>query len=259
MSDNITLNSGSGGDTAAADDISGVKYQRVKITLGADGVNDGDVSSSNAMPVSLASVPSHAVTNAGTFAVQAAQSGTWNVGTVTAVTGITNAVAVTDNGGSLTVDGTVAVTGTFWQATQPVSIASAVAVTDNSGSLTVDGSVSIAAVATGGATFSKVRSAASTNTTNLKASAGKVVSIFLQNNGTVQQFVKLHNVSSTPTAGSSVAMTFVVNPGDTVTWHGGDQGMAFGTGIGYSITAGQAESDTANATADAVLGVITWL
>jgi len=30
-------------------------------------------------PVSLASVPSHAVTNAGTFATQAAQSGTWTV------------------------------------------------------------------------------------------------------------------------------------------------------------------------------------
>lgn len=37
-------------------------------------------------PVSLASVPSHAVTNAGTFAVQAAQSGTWNIGTVTSIT-----------------------------------------------------------------------------------------------------------------------------------------------------------------------------
>lgn len=31
------------------------------------------------LPVSVASVPSHAVTNAGTFAVQAAQSGTWTV------------------------------------------------------------------------------------------------------------------------------------------------------------------------------------
>lgn len=31
------------------------------------------------LAVSLASVPSHAVTNAGTFATQAAQSGTWNV------------------------------------------------------------------------------------------------------------------------------------------------------------------------------------
>jgi len=48
-------------------------------------------------------VPSHPVTNAGTFAVQAAQSGTWNIGTVTSITN------------------SVAVTGTFWQATQPVS------------------------------------------------------------------------------------------------------------------------------------------
>jgi hypothetical protein len=40
------------------------------------------------------------------------QSGTWNIGTVTAVTDITNVVSVDDNGGSLTVDGTVAISGT---------------------------------------------------------------------------------------------------------------------------------------------------
>lgn len=55
-----------------------------------DGVDIGDVTINNTsiavtgtfwqatQPVSLASVPSHAVTNAGTFAVQAAQSGTWS-------------------------------------------------------------------------------------------------------------------------------------------------------------------------------------
>jgi hypothetical protein len=41
------------------------------------------------------------VDNAGTFAVQAAQSGIWNIGTLTTVT---NAVHVDDNSGSLTVD-----------------------------------------------------------------------------------------------------------------------------------------------------------
>lgn len=51
MADDITLNAGSGGDTLAADDIGGVKYTRSKITLGADNTNDGDVSSSNPMPV----------------------------------------------------------------------------------------------------------------------------------------------------------------------------------------------------------------
>lgn len=50
MADDVLLNLGSGGDLIAADDIGpGVKYQRVKLTLGADGVNDGDVS--NAVPI----------------------------------------------------------------------------------------------------------------------------------------------------------------------------------------------------------------
>jgi len=58
MADNTTLNTGTGGDVIASDDITGVKFQRVKITLGADGVNDGDVSSSNALPVSMTTLPS---------------------------------------------------------------------------------------------------------------------------------------------------------------------------------------------------------
>jgi hypothetical protein len=54
-------------------------------------------------PVSLASVPSHAVTNAGTFAVQVDSSTQRN---------------------TVKVLNTVPVSGTFWQATQPVSLAS---------------------------------------------------------------------------------------------------------------------------------------
>jgi hypothetical protein len=52
MADNVTLNAGSGGDTVAADDIGGVKYQRVKNTFGADGVAT-DVSAVNPFPVGL--------------------------------------------------------------------------------------------------------------------------------------------------------------------------------------------------------------
>lgn len=51
MADNTALNSMTGGDTIGADDISGVKYQRVKLIEGADGANDGDVSSANPLPV----------------------------------------------------------------------------------------------------------------------------------------------------------------------------------------------------------------
>jgi hypothetical protein len=49
MTDNVTLNSGTGGDVIAADDIGGVKYQRVKATFGADGTAT-DVSAANALP-----------------------------------------------------------------------------------------------------------------------------------------------------------------------------------------------------------------
>lgn len=51
MADNVSLNPGVGGDIVAADEISGVKYQRVKLTLGGDGVNGGDVSKTNPIPI----------------------------------------------------------------------------------------------------------------------------------------------------------------------------------------------------------------
>ena len=128
----------------------------------------------SAVPVSLASLPSHAVTNIGTFAIQESGAALTALqliddavatnsaaavakliqvggtdGTNAKIISVTSAglVNIADGGGSLTVDGTVgvsgsvAVTGTFWQATQPVSIATSVPITDNSGSLTVDAPV----------------------------------------------------------------------------------------------------------------------
>lgn len=53
MSDGTTINLGVGGDVIATDDIGGSKYQRVKLIHGADGVNAGDVSSANGLPVTL--------------------------------------------------------------------------------------------------------------------------------------------------------------------------------------------------------------
>lgn len=59
MADNVGITPGTGA-TAAADDIGGVLYQRVKITTGTDGVADGDVSSANPMPVEIPGVTSDA-------------------------------------------------------------------------------------------------------------------------------------------------------------------------------------------------------
>lgn len=52
MADNTTLNTMTGGDVVAADDIGGVKHQRIKLIHGIDGTNDGDVSNTNPFPVS---------------------------------------------------------------------------------------------------------------------------------------------------------------------------------------------------------------
>lgn len=53
MADNVTLGTMSGGDSVAADDIAGIKYQRIKLIFGADGLSSGDVSTSNGLPVAL--------------------------------------------------------------------------------------------------------------------------------------------------------------------------------------------------------------
>jgi hypothetical protein len=56
MADNITVTPGTGA-SIGADEISSVKYQRIKMILGADGTNDGDVSSANPLPVTASALP----------------------------------------------------------------------------------------------------------------------------------------------------------------------------------------------------------
>ena len=50
MADNIGYTPGSGA-IIAADDVGGALLQRIKVVVGADGVNDGDVSLANPMPI----------------------------------------------------------------------------------------------------------------------------------------------------------------------------------------------------------------
>lgn len=52
MADNVGYTPGTG-EIIATDDISGVQYQKVKITLGTDNANDGLVSTSNPLPATI--------------------------------------------------------------------------------------------------------------------------------------------------------------------------------------------------------------
>jgi len=51
MADNVTITEGSG-TQIAADEVAGVKYQRVKISIGEDGVAN-DISTANPIPVNI--------------------------------------------------------------------------------------------------------------------------------------------------------------------------------------------------------------
>ena len=56
MADNTTLNSGSGGDTIASDDIGGIKFQRVKPAIGADGTAVDAIPISNGLDTTATGV-----------------------------------------------------------------------------------------------------------------------------------------------------------------------------------------------------------
>jgi hypothetical protein len=92
--DDTTPDSVNEGDAGAAR-MSANRNQYVQIRDNAGNERGLNVAADGSIAVTVATIPSHAVTNAGTFAVQAAQSGTWNVtnvsGTVSLPTGASTA------------------------------------------------------------------------------------------------------------------------------------------------------------------------
>jgi len=167
---------------------------------------------------------------------------------------------------------TTAVTGTFFQATQPVSLASVPshAVT-NAGTFPVQvdaalptGSNAIGKLAANsgidigdvtinntGATPYKLISAASTNATSLKGSAGTIFGIQVYNSNASARFLKIYNKATAPTVGTDVPIKVIPIPGNSTAnqWAGTNipisfQGLAFGTGIAFALTTGVADADT---------------
>ena len=147
MADNTVLNAGTGGDTIGSDDISGVKYQRVKRSFGRDGV-----------------------------------------------------------------------------------------------------------VADAGTGF-RLISAASTNATSVKASAGTLYSLYVANLNAAVRYLKFYNKASSPTVGTDTPVMTVPIPAST-TGAGVvinlDPGFDFATGIAYAVTTGAADSDTAAVAANEI-------
>lgn len=94
-------------------------------------------------------------------------------------------------------------------------------------------------------TPSNITSAATTNATSVKATAGTVYSLVASNTGAAAAFLKLYNKASAPTVGTDVpVLTISIPAGGTVTIPFGATGHRFTTGIALAITNLAADSDT---------------
>lgn len=234
------------------------------------------VSAANPLPISAV--------QSGTWTVQqggapwsVSQSGTWNIGTVTTVTAVTSLTQM--NGAAISMN-----TGVRDAGTQRVTIATndivpvsqsgtwtvqqggsnwsinvaqmnGVAVTMGNGAsgtgvqrvtLADDGTgiVGLFPRTSGGLTTFHLVSAATTNATNIKASAGQVYGWYIYNSNASARKVAFHNTAGTPTAGASIYFSLVIPPtsGANVEF---TQGLVFATGIAITTVTGLADSDSA--------------
>lgn len=96
----------------------------------------------------------------------------------------------------------------------------------------------------GGLLIKHLVSAATTNATNAKASAGQLYGWCIFNTNAAVRYVKLHNTAGTPTAGTAIVQTIAVPAGGGSNFSS-DSGIAFGTGIAFTTVTGTADSDSA--------------
>jgi hypothetical protein len=111
---------------------------------------------------------------------------------------------------------------------------------------------------TGGSKNKKVISAASTNATSVKASAGQVYGWHFSNSSASKRYLKLYNKASAPTVGTDVpVMTIEIQTTTAANceWTNGID--EFATGIALAITGGVADNDTtAIAANDVILNLL---
>ena len=231
-------------------------------------------------------VASHAVTNAGTFAVQAAQSGTWTVDLGAIDNAVLDAIAAslaiidatvfgagTEAGAlrvTLPTDGTGVVklgAGTAGigklTANSGVDIGD-VDVTSISAGSNLIGDVGIQGRATGGTTTFRSIDLDETEE-EVKATAGTIYSIHAMNLTTGILYLKLYNLTAAnTTVGTSTPTHTFPIPANADTDAAGftfaiPQGIAFSTAISAAVTTGVADADTGAPAANAAVVHIQYV
>lgn len=223
------------------------------------------------------------------------QSGTWNVATITTVAGVTTVSTVTNlaqMGGAAISMGT-GVRGTGTQRITictddlvPVSLAAettkvigtinlsaaqtlatvttvgAVTAITNAlpaGTNTLGGTISKPATSGGLTLHSLISTGTSGDATSVKGTAGQLYWIYVTNTNAAARWVKIYNTSGTPTAGSGTPVLRLMIPGNTsgagFTFQSA-LGLAFSSGIGYTIvTTGADAGATGVAAGDVTINI----
>ena len=104
-----------------------------------------------------------------------------------------------------------------------------------------------------------LNSAATTNATAVKTSAGVVYSMMLSNSGAAVAFVKLYNKASAPTVGTDIpVMTVAVPATGSYSPDFSAVGYTFTTGIALAITNLSTDADATAVTAGQVKVALTF-
>lgn len=126
-------------------------------------------------------------------------------------------------------------------------------VTDSQGALWT----TIAANTNGGYTPGKIISAASTNATSTKASAGTLGYITASNVNASPRYLKVYNKASSPTVGTDTPVHTFLIPGNTAGAGTNiplpPQGIKLDTGIAFALTTGAADNDNTGVAATEII------
>lgn len=192
------------------------------------------------------------LTQAGAVAATFNAAGFWTTPVLGRFLRLRLTTATTGGTTTLAVQG-IPVAASIPLVSQPVNVTNTVPV---SGSLTSAGTTTNTPVTP---TTTLTNSAATTNAANLKGSAGTVWSVVAYNAAASPRYVKLYNLATAPTVGTSVpAMVLAVPATSTVQFDGGTNGIRFSTGIGIGIVTGAADTDTTAPGANEVKVATSW-
>lgn len=102
-------------------------------------------------------------------------------------------------------------------------------------------------------------STASLNPTLVKASAGTIGSIMLNNSSAVTLYLKLYNKATVPVVGTDAPLVIIPVPPGFTSLNIPTQGWRFSIGIGFGITGGYPNADTTNTEANEITVSISYV